>query len=263
HGYGLGAGMEKGAEVRIELTGSGKYRLQVGTPDLGSGNLTAFLQIAADQLGTTVEQFEYVAGDSKGPDSGSSHASRTIYVVGNAVAMASRQLAERIRAAFAPERAELAFDHVRVGGAQAVALQEVHGRLASPVVSLHYQPTSARSVVPGIPHAGYGYWVQVLGLEVDLFTGEVTVLEAENYVDTGRTINPDGVTGRCEGAFAQGLGYALYENAIYRNGEMRNPNFSNYIIPSIRDMPVRLTTRLFETPDPCNPLGTRGVAEIG
>lgn len=262
-GYGLGAEMERGAEVLLSLTPAGKYRLHVGTPDFGSGNLTAFLQIAADELNTSLEQFEYTAGDSDGPNSGSSHASRTVYVVGNAVARAAREMASRIRNCFGTGvSVELQRDRVRVGR-EHVPLAEVQPRLLSPEVRLHYRPPSATPISAGIPHSGYGYWVQVLGVEVDLLTGEAGVIEVENYVDTGKTINPASVTGQCEGAFAQGLGYALYENAVYRDGRMLNPTFSSYIIPSIRDMPPRMTTALFETPDECNPLGVRGIAEIG
>lgn len=261
-GYGLGAEMERGAEVRISLTAQGKYRLQVGTPDLGSGNLTAFLQIAADELDANVEQFEYIVGDSEGPNSGSSHASRTVYVVGNAVALAARELANRIRSSVDGADVQLLCDRIRIGPAE-IPLEEVHSRLASPEVRLHYRPRSSKPISAGIPHAGYGYWVQVLGVEVDLLTGQVSVVEVENYVDTGKTINPNGVMGQCEGAFAQGLGYALYENSVYKNGEMLNPSFSNYTIPSIKDMPPAMTTTLFESPDECNPLGVRGIAEIG
>lgn len=262
-GYGLGADLENGAEVRLSLTPEGKYRLHVGTPDLGSGNLTAFLQIAADELNTGIEQFEYVAGDSEGPNSGSSHASRTIYVVGNAVAQAAREMATRIRACCDDGTGvALRMDSVSIGG-RIMALADLHSRLSSPEVRMHYRPPSAKAIEIGIPHSGYGYWVQVLGAEVDLLTGQVHVAEVENYVDTGKTINPDGVTGQCEGAFAQGLGYALYEDAAYRDGRMMNPNFSNYIIPSVKDMPPKMTTRLFESPDASNPMGVRGIAEIG
>ncbi len=262
-GYGLGARMENGANVHLELRPDGRYRLHVGTPDLGSGNLTAFLQIAADELGTDIEQFEYIAGDSNGPDSGSSHASRTIYVVGNSVAQAGRELATRIKSCFEGETGiVLLRDRVRVG-ADFVPLSKVYQMLPSATVRRHYCPPSATPISPGIPHAGYGYWVQVLGAEVDLLTGQVTVKEVENYVDTGKTINPICVTGQCEGAFAQGLGYALYENAVYKDSVMLNPTFSNYIIPSIKDLPLKMKTTLFETPDTCNPLGVRGIAEIG
>jgi xanthine dehydrogenase molybdenum-binding subunit len=130
-------------------------------------------------------------------------------------------------------------------------------------VETTYRPAPATPIAPGIPHAGYAYWVEVMAVEVDTLTGEIAVTAVENYVDTGRTINPIGVAGQCEGAFVQGLGYALHENSIYAGGVLRNPSLSNYVIPSIKDIPAILETVVFETPDDSNPLGVRGIAEIG
>lgn len=264
-GYGLGAGFEKGATVHLALTENGRFRLEVGTPDLGAGNLTAFLQIAADALNSTIEHFEYVAADSLGPDSGSSHASRTIYVVGNTVAKAGRELHRRIidyagkalgSSRVTLERGYVAMDKERI------PLCEIAKGMACPTVVTSFQPTMPSAIHPGIPHAAYSYWVQVMGVEVDVFTGEVSVIDVENYADTGKTINPAGVLAQCEGGFAQGLGYALYENAIYEGGCLRNPTFANYVIPSVKDMPITMTTTVFETPDDTSPLGVRGIAEI-
>jgi CO/xanthine dehydrogenase Mo-binding subunit len=142
-------------------------------------------------------------------------------------------------------------------------LKDIRSALDGVEVVQHYRPAAPKQIRFGLPHAGYGYWVQVLGVEVDMLTGEVAVIEVENYLDTGQTINPLGVLGQCEGAFAQGLGYALYENAIYENGRMRNASFADYIVPLVKDVPSRLTIHLFETPDNTNPLGVRGIAEIG
>jgi xanthine dehydrogenase molybdenum-binding subunit len=105
--------------------------------------------------------------------------------------------------------------------------------------------------------------VQVMAVEVDRFSGEISVAEVENYLDSGRTINPIGAEAQCDGAFAQGLGYALYENSIYDGGCLKNPTLSNYVIPSIKDIPASVRTKIFETPDDANPLGVRGIAEIG
>jgi CO/xanthine dehydrogenase Mo-binding subunit len=261
-GYGLGAGIEKGASVHLYLAPTGKFRMDVGCPDLGSGNLTAFLQIAADGLGTSPDNLEYVAGDSLGPDSGSSHASRTMYVVGNSVAVAAREMRSRIAKALGADDFEMNRDGIRAGN-RTISWPDVVKLVPDPVVKSHYTPPAPELVVFGLPHAGYAYWVQTMGVEVDPLTGEVTIVAVENYTDTGRTINPLGALGQCEGAFAQGLGYALYENAIYKDGRLKNPTFSNYIIPSAKDMPIRLETTLFETRDPSNELGVRGIAEIG
>ncbi|SEP22607.1 CO or xanthine dehydrogenase, Mo-binding subunit [Salinihabitans flavidus] len=264
-GYGLGSGLEKGATVHVSLNDAGRYHLEVGTPDLGAGNLTAFLQIAAENLNTTIENFEYVAGDSLGPNSGSSHASRTIYIVGNAVARAAQELRVRILDHALAGRdnvtVELEAHHVVLSGAR-IALADIARDMAGTKVVESFVPVSPKPVHFGIPHAGYSYWVQVLGVDVDIHTGEVAVTDVENYLDTGRTINPDGVRAQCEGGFAQGLGYALYENSIYTDGRLRNPSLANYIIPSVKDMPPRMTNTIFETPDHTSPLGVRGIAEI-
>jgi xanthine dehydrogenase molybdenum-binding subunit len=261
-GYGLGAGIEKGASVHLHLTPTGKFRMDVGCPDLGSGNITAFLQIAADGLGTSPENLEYVAGDSLGPNSGSSHASRTMYVVGNSVAVAAREMRKRIAEAIGTDEFILDRDGI-AAGKRRLSWPEVAKLVPDPVVKSHYTPPAPDPVIFGLPHAGYAYWVQTMAVEVDTLTGEVTIVAVENYTDTGKTINPLGALGQCEGAFTQGLGYALYENSIYKDGRLRNPTLSNYIIPSVRDMPSRLETTIFETPDPSNELGVRGIAEIG
>jgi CO/xanthine dehydrogenase Mo-binding subunit len=265
-GYGLGVGLESGATVCLSLTANGRFCLRVGSPDLGQGNITAFLQIASDELNCAVEAFDYVAGDSAGPESGSSHASRTIFVVGNAVRLCASDLrAEIITAAntiFDSNRWTLrrgrlfAEDH-------SVSLQELCARSGDLTVERTYRPVEAKSIALGVPHLGYTYWVQVMAVEVDGLTGEISVAEVENYLDSGRTINPIGAEAQCEGAFAQGLGYSLYENSIYDGGYLKNPTLSNYVIPSIKDIPANVRTKIFETPDDTNPLGVRGIAEIG
>ncbi|MGB3643420.1 MAG: xanthine dehydrogenase family protein molybdopterin-binding subunit [Mesorhizobium sp.] len=265
-GYGLGADLEKGATVHLSLQENGRFCLEVGTPDLGSGNVTAFLQIAADELNSTVDHFDYIAGDSLGPNSGSSHASRTVYIVGNTVSKAGRELCRRIRAhgeaTFGAEPSTLQPGFLTVGQ-RYIALSELATDMPDPEVVISFRPRLAKAIAPGIPHAAYSYWVQVLGVEVDTCTGEVSVTDVENYVDTGRTINPVGVLAQCEGGFVQGLGYALYENSIYAGGRLRNPTFANYVIPSVKDVPPNIHTTIFETPDETSPLGVRGIAEIG
>lgn len=265
-GYGLGAGIESGATVRLSLTPDGRFRLELGTPDLGQGNATAFLQIAADELNATPDELDCIAGDSLGPDSGSTNASRTIYVVGNAVALAAQKLRTGIIEA---ARSTLGsqpwkFDRSTISnGDQRLSLRELAAKIGNLTVEASFQPRSADAIAVGVPHASYSYWVQVIAVEADMLTGSIAVSDVENYVDTGRTINPAGVEAQSEGAFAQGLGYALYENSIYERGILRNPTFSNYVIPSIKDVPASISTKIFETPDDTNPLHVRGIAEIG
>lgn len=236
YSYGLGSGAEAGATVRLTRQAGGRFLLELGTPDVGNGNLTSFLQIAGEHLGCAAEDIGYIVGDSFGPNSGATHGSRTTYVVGNAVAKAAKELRGKIDAA------------------------DNDGEI---VVETSFIPEQVPPFVFGMPHIAYNYMVQVMGLEIDLLTGEVSVIEVENYVETGRMIHPQNVEGQIEGAFAQGLGFALYEDLVLDAGKVKNASLTNYVIPSIRDIPLKMTTRLFEHPDTTNPLGVRGLGELG
>lgn len=230
-GYGLGAGVEPGAEVWAESTGSGGYRITVSCPDLGQGNLTAFARLAAEILDGPVE---VVSGDSDGPESDASNASRTVFAVGNAVAQAAAQLAERVRTATGPVR-----------------------------VTHHFKPDMPPAHEIGFPHIGYTPSVVVVGVEVDELTGELDVPRLEHHIDPGRVVDPAGVRGQSEGAIVQGLGFALLEDTIMRDGAVVNDRFASYLVPSVLDVPGDLETVIVSTPDPANPLGVRGVGEVG
>lgn len=235
-GFGLGAGVESGATVKAARKADRRYELAVSAPDLGEGNMTAFAQIAADVLGCMPEEIDIVTGDSDFAKAGSTNASRSTMVIGSAVARACAMLRGRIDAGEGGELSETA----------------------------SYRPDLPDQVgSPGLPHAGYAYGVQVLVAEVDVMTGLTSIPQVETYLDAGRVINPDGVTGQIEGGFAQGLGFALCEDAKVARGLVLNDRLSTYIIPGIKDVPPRMETILINTPDPSNPLGVRGIAEIG
>jgi CO/xanthine dehydrogenase Mo-binding subunit len=76
-------------------------------------------------------------------------------------------------------------------------------------------------------------------------------------------IHPNGAEGQAEGGMAQGLGYALFEDILLKDGRVLNPRLSTYIIPSIRDVPGNMKTVLLREPEPLSPYGARGIAEIG
>ncbi|RBP35460.1 xanthine dehydrogenase molybdenum binding subunit apoprotein [Eoetvoesiella caeni] len=236
YSFGLGSGAEAGASVRLSRQSSGRYLLELGTPDVGNGNATSFKMIAAEFLGCDADDVDTIVGDSQGPSSGGTHGSRTTYVVGNAVAQAAQELKQKV--AQAPASTELSVD-------------------------TSFVPEQAEQFIFGMPHIAYNYIVQVMAMEVDLLTGIATVIEVENYIETGRAIHPQNIEGQIEGAFAQGLGFALYEDLVLHEGTVKNASFTNYVIPTVRDVPPKMTTRLFEHPDLTNPLGVRGLGEIG
>jgi CO/xanthine dehydrogenase Mo-binding subunit len=265
-GVGLGAGMPDYAVVEIALDDRGRYRLLVGSVDLGQGNATAFMQIAAHELGCRVDDVELVMGDTLlGPDSGPSNASRNIIVIGSATASAARDLRQKILQAAVeelrsePGDLELAGNAVVVKGTgrslPLAGLGPLLGRGSA------HMP-EAEEVSPGIPHKVFGYGAQVALVEVDLLTGEVDVLKIHSVIDAGRVINRQGAEAQSEGGIAQGLGYALSEDTLVADGRILNPRMSTYIIPSIADVPVEIETTILECPEPEGPYGAKGIAEI-
>jgi xanthine dehydrogenase molybdenum-binding subunit len=266
-GYGMGAGVPDAARVRIELQPDGRYHLRAGSPDMGQGSLTALLQIAAHELGCGVADFQASVGDSCGPDSGSSNASRTIFVVGSATASAAIDLRAKILAAagrLRPDQAQPELDGqvVRIAG-QAIPLAELAAEFGPLVGAGYFHPQQPDPLIIGVPHAAYSYSVQLALAEVDTLTGEIAVLRMENYLDAGRVINPSGAEGQAEGGMAQGLGYALFEDSLMDGGVVLNARMSSYIIPSLRDVPAQIKVVLLEEPEPLGPYGARGIAEIG
>jgi CO/xanthine dehydrogenase Mo-binding subunit len=266
-GFGLGAGVPDAAAVRIELQGDGRYHLHAGCPDMGQGNLTALLQLAAHELKCAVTDIEATVGDSFGPDSGSSNASRTVFVVGSATLKAASDLRENILAAASRVKADqeppqLTGQFVRIDG-QAIPLAEFAAEFGPLSGDGYFHPQQPDSLIIGVPHVAYSYSVQLVLVEVDVLTGEIAVLHMENYLDAGRVINPSGAEGQAEGGMAQGLGYALCEDILMDGGAVRNPRLSTYVIPSIRDVPARMNIALLEEPEPQGPYGARGIAEIG
>jgi len=263
--FGLGAGIEPGAHTRIELQPNGRYLAHLSAPDLGGGSITACLQLAAAELRCRIEDFDVVSGDTRGPDAGSSNASGTTFVAGSSILDAASRLREAMLAA---ARAPGVSDDPRLDGGRilvgdhAVSLRDLVARCGPFAVDGFYKPDPPAPFTFGMPHA-FTCSAQLALVEVDTLTGEIEVLEIENHLDVGRAINPQAVTGQSEGGMAQGLGYALLEDALMSAGRVQNARLSTYLIPSIRDVPANIKTILLENPEPLSPHGGRGVGEIG
>src|SRR5262249_31351332 len=205
-GFGMGAGVPDRATVRIELRPSGRYHLYAGCPEMGQGNTTAFLQLAAHELRCTVDAIEATTGDSLGPRSGSSNASRTLFVVGSAAAKAAIDLREKVIAAVRRVKGEqaqpeLVGQMVYIDG-QAIPLAELAVEFGPLIGEGYFHPQQPDPLMIGLPHAAYSYSVQLALVEVDLLTGEIVVLQMENYLDAGRVIHPGGAEGQAEGGMA-------------------------------------------------------------
>jgi CO/xanthine dehydrogenase Mo-binding subunit len=131
-----------------------------------------------------------------------------------------------------------------------------HGYYNGPEVSDDFDPAS----YVGYPSPAMVFATHIAEVEIDPDTGKVDVINFVAAHDLGRAINPLLVEGQIEGAVAQGIGWALTEDLKFENGKIVNPNFHDYKILTIKDVP-KITSILVETIDPNGPFGAKGIGE--
>jgi CO/xanthine dehydrogenase Mo-binding subunit len=199
---------------------------------------------------------------------GSTSASRQTYVTGGAVKAAC----EAVRAsvlALAVERLgvsglRLDGDKIVSGSGEVLAsLADVLGDDAvEETVEWHHRPTFPvdPDTGQGIAHVQYAFSAHRAVVDVDVELGLVKVVALDTAQDVGRAINPDAVVGQIQGGSAQGMGLALMEEIVVTDGKVRNPSFTDYLIPTILDMPP-MQVKVLEYADPHAPYGVRGVGE--
>jgi CO/xanthine dehydrogenase Mo-binding subunit len=276
-GFGFGA-LPDFAAASIELTPTGKFLVGVSCPEIGQGNTTAYAQIAAEALRCMIDDVYVASADSSlTPDSGTSSASMSMVRGGNAIlAAAPKMLALLIENAselLGLPREELYCEgnavrsRVRkdkIATYERIAAYMHRNRKASRVEAGYTVPRVDRPVEGSIeiPHWSYMYATALALVEVDPLTGATKVLRFELYPECGRIINPQSFVGQCEGAVAQGLGYALVEDTVFENGRPKNFNFTTYIVPTMVEVP-EIVVDPVETYEPIGPYGAKGAGEIG
>jgi CO/xanthine dehydrogenase Mo-binding subunit len=272
-GVGLGKGLPDYSAADIILTGAGDYLVFVGCPEMGQGNHIAFVQMAAEALGCPLHRVRVVQGDSScTPDSGVAAASRTVYAVGNAILLAAEEIKRQLQQ-LAAEFWDVAADavcwdadQVRHGESRIsvpeLALLAKQRRLEIGALSHFDMPTADRGVedLYGIPSLLYGSTVQIAMVEVDIRTGCVDVLESVCIPDAGKIINIQGLEGQAEGGTVMGMGYALVEKGIIRNGRTLTDNYATYLIPTSLDCPG-IAVLPVEEREATGPFGAKGIAE--
>jgi CO/xanthine dehydrogenase Mo-binding subunit len=280
HGMGYGPVIPDYAHAKIELTEQGKFRVFCGVVDMGQGNASTYLQIAGDILEQDIDHMELVLPDTgRTLPSGSASASRTTYTFGNALIGAAQALKEVViqRAAklvVTEDTTEMSMRpgfivHLPTG--KEIPLSELASVLGEPdrVAVFKFQapvsnenPTEDRNLMlHGIPHLIFSYGAHLACVEVDELTGEVEVKRYLAVSDCGKVINPQILEQQIQGGIAQGLGYALCEDFIVRNGEVQTKNLTTYIIPTSLDVPD-LESIPVEIEEPSGPFGLKGAGEI-
>ena len=238
---GFSFGAPETCAAMIELHGGAEIErvvLHHAGADVGQGAHTAFQQIAAEALGVPVEKVELVASDTAFTgNSGSASASRMTFMAGNSIIGAAELALKKWQQEERPVRAEYVY----------------RAPATTPM-----DPVTGESN----PNFTYGYVAETVELEVDTETGEIRLLKIYCADDVGKAINPMQVIGQVEGALVQAAGYAIMENFIQKDGRVLTDMLSNYLIPTVLDIPDEIESIILELAEPNGPFGARGMAEM-
>ncbi len=262
------------AWLGFEMDGS--LVIRCGCPDVGGGQASSLCQIAAEVLGVDLDRISVHVSDSAlTPLAGTTTASRQLYMSGNAVLQAAREL-RRALLSVAARLLEADADALDLAGGAVLAPDG--RRLPLPEVLRH----CARAGVPrshlAVYHAPAGEPVDLAGgaagkvfpdytfgahaaeVEVDTETGAVRVLRYAAAHDVGRAINPQSVEGQIQGGAVQGLGYALMEEVVVQEGVNLTTSFASYLIPTAADVPD-VEPLVVESGEGLGPFNARGIGE--
>ncbi|MFC0861152.1 molybdopterin cofactor-binding domain-containing protein [Sphaerimonospora cavernae] len=237
------------ARVRLEsLAGEPHVLVHTAAAEVGQGLVTVQAQIARTELG--IDRVTVAPADTTVGSAGSSSASRQSYVTGGAVKTACEAVRQRLDAMRA-EHPGLPLDELLERFGPIEETREYRHRPTGPM-----DPVTGQ----GDTHTQLALCVHRAVVDVDVELGLVKVVELAAVQDVGKILNPLALEGQIHGGSAQGLGLALMEEIQVRDGRVLNPSFTDYLIPTILDMPpMRLS--ILENPDPHAPYGLRGAGE--
>ncbi|HEY6593918.1 MAG TPA: xanthine dehydrogenase subunit D [Asanoa sp.] len=251
------------ARVRLEVIG-GEPAVLVHTAaaEVGQGLVTVQAQVARTELG--VDRVTIATADTAVGSSGSSSASRQTYMTGGAVRAACVEVREAVLARLGRSGLRLHDGKVLTDDGAVVAdLADLVGdEPVERTVQWRHRPTHPLEpdTGQGDAHVQYAFAAHRATVDVDVELGLVRVVEIATAQDVGKAVNPQAVLGQIHGGTAQGLGLAVMEEIQVVDGVIRNPSFTDYLIPTILDMPP-MTVDVLELADPHSPYGLRGVGE--
>lgn len=253
------------SEARLRLTPDGRVHVYSSTVELGQGSHPTLLQLTADYLGIPVDRLVRGFPDTAvTPFDSTTSSSRSTHAMGTALRRAADHLKDQFRA-IAADYWRVDTDQVRVTGGyvertdppermsweQLLAATESTDVVGEGVFApdfgllLMEDPHDVRGPVTVHWHQG-GAAAEV---EVDLETGRIEVLRMHANCYAGRVVSPLRVRQQNQGCAVFGLGPTLFEELHYQDGTLSNPNLSDYMIPSIVDVPAVITSTAVESGD--------------
>ncbi|MEK7288271.1 MAG: xanthine dehydrogenase family protein molybdopterin-binding subunit [Elusimicrobiota bacterium] len=269
HGIGLavvhhGAGFTGSGEISlasraaISLTRDGKIQILASSTEIGQGANTVLAQIVSETLGIPFDAVSVKTPDThKVPDSGPTVASRTCMVVGGLLQCAAGALkshAAKRLGRFPKNAKDWKTAAVLLCGKKPERRFEAGYKKPK---ELLWDDPAYRGDAYGV----YSYAALAADLEVDKTTYAVRIRKITTAQDIGKAIHPLLAEGQIIGGIAQGIGYALLENSVFKNGVMQNSQLTNYMIPTSVDVaPTDVT--IVENPYSRGPFGAKGLGEL-
>jgi CO/xanthine dehydrogenase Mo-binding subunit len=263
------------ASLLFNIDGSYNYRTSIC--EIGQGTQFSHAKIVAEIIGARIESIQIETPDTDStPDSKPTHGSRGTMMGGTAAADAAIKLRERM--------VRVAADMLSCSQEQVELRNSVAYNRKDPSVKIPFNELAEMMHIRGENPGSYGFYTSpkrffdsktglgvnyacytfaasVAEVEVDTETGEVRVIKVWPAMDVGKAIDPLSIDGQVHGAISHGMGFALMENLLVRDGVVLNPNFGDYIIPSAMDTPEIADTILVEEPYKYSAFGMKGVGE--
>jgi xanthine dehydrogenase D subunit len=259
-------GFDDYATARCTLS-NGIASLKFATSEVGQGFVTLAPQIARSVLG--VDQVVQEVSDTQIGSAGSTSASRQTWMSGGAVDGACRLVRERM------------FEHVgklhnidpirllidgtevvdSIGDFRISVVEATEGVTFSETFEHHHRKTEdLDDNGQGNCHVAFAFVAHRAVVDVDCELGLVKVVQIATAQDVGKVLNPLSALGQLEGGIAQGLGLAVMEEIVLENGKVKNPSFTDYLLPTALDAPTVVAV-MIEEPEPQAPLGAKGIGE--
>ena len=274
-GYGIGySGVRNPSTARMYVDAEGQVLACCGTPDIGTGSDMSLAMIAAQSAGISLHRVRVISGDStKTDDSGPTSASRTTYFSGNAAYICGQDFKRQIEEAVAKardlpaEQVRLEDDRVVVGN-DSIGFEEACALIGEGTEEIcgygKFDPDIAMDILKfsGNPYATYTFGTDMVEVEVDEELGQIDVVRAWTAHDAGTVINPVGTEGQIDGGVVMGIGQALWERCVRKDGVIANPHYRDYLMAGAKDVPLEIENTFVENKDRTGPYGAKGVAEV-
>lgn len=266
-----------GSTVMLKVNEDGRVVVHSSECDMGQGAMTVLSQIVAHELNIPLAHVHVVAPDTDAsPFCIGSLASRVTIVAGNAAMRAARKARDQLFEVAASvlqvvvSELELTDCGIAIIGApdKKISLADAarqhiwrHGGDGLQVSATW----DANTVMHDANYYGnvapaYSFAAQAVEVEVDTETGQVTVVDSYVSDDCGKAFNPQAIHGQTNGASAQAIGWALYEQLQLEGGRLMNGNFADYTMPTADAVPM-FRGGIVESNDPNGPYGAKGASE--